>query len=103
MKIGELAQKTACPIETIRFYEQQGLLAMIARTGSNYRVYSDLHVARLRSIMRCRSLDMALDEIPELLKLNDAPTENCAEVNDLLDAHIGHVSERIRELCRLER
>lgn len=103
MKIGELAKKTGCPVETIRFYELQGLLDRVARTGSNYRVYSEGHVERLGFIMHCRRLDMALDEIREILKLDDEPGESCVEVKPILDSHIGHVSERIRELRQLER
>ena len=46
---------------------------------------------------------MTLDEIRVLLRFKDAPTENCLEVNELLDEHIGHVAERIRELRQLEK
>jgi len=102
MKIGELAQKTHCQVVTIRYYEKQGLLPITVRSEGNYRIYGDEHAERLRFIMHCRSLDMALDEIRALLEFKDAPTENCAEVNDLLDEHIGHVAERIRELRQLE-
>jgi DNA-binding transcriptional MerR regulator len=52
-------------------------------------------------IRHCRSLDMTLEEIRKLLKFRDAPHENCSEVNDLLDEHIGHVTHRIRELKSL--
>lgn len=103
MKIGELAQKTYCQVETIRYYEQQGLLPTTARSEGNYRIYGAEHAERLRFILHCRRLDMTLGEIRELLKLKDAPAENCAEVNQLLDAHVVHVAERIRELRQLER
>lgn len=103
MRIGELAEQTHCQVETIRYYEQQGLLPITARSEGNYRIYGDEHAERLRFIMHCRSLDMELDEIRALLKLKDAPAESCAEVNELLDAHIGHVATRIRELRQLER
>jgi Cd(II)/Pb(II)-responsive transcriptional regulator len=102
MKIGELAQKTDCQVETIRYYEKQGLLPITIRSEGNYRIYGDEHADRLRFILHCRSLDMASDEIRALLKVKDDPTENCAEVNDLLDEHIGHVAARIRELRHLE-
>ena len=102
MKIGELAAKANTQIETIRYYERQGLLPEPARSESNYRVYGDTHAERLSFIRHCRGLDMTLDEIRVLLKFKDAPTENCGEVNELLDAHIGHVAERINELRSLE-
>lgn len=102
MKIGELARATGTPPETIRYYEKEGLLAEPARTGSNYREYGDAHAARLSFIRHCRSLDMTLDEIRALLRFKDDPVGNCEAVNELLDEHIGHVAERIRELKRLQ-
>ncbi len=103
MKIGELAQKTGTQVETVRFYEKEGLLPKIGRTDGNYRVYSDTHVERLLFIRHCRSLDMTLDEIRILLHFKDMPDESCDRVNALLDEHIGHVAERIRDLKKLEK
>lgn len=103
MKIGELATATNTQVETIRFYERAGLLAEPRRSEGNYRMYGAAHAERLSFIRHCRGLDMTLDEIRVLLRLKDAPTENCREVNELLDEHIGHVAERVRELRQLER
>lgn len=103
MKIGELAAATQTPIETIRFYERELLLPTPERSAANYRVYTDAHIERLAFVRHCRSLDMTLDEIRVLLRFKDHPTDNCAEVNDLLDAHIGHVAHRIQELKLLEK
>ncbi|MBY4899251.1 Cd(II)/Pb(II)-responsive transcriptional regulator [Cupriavidus sp. AU9028] len=103
MKIGELAQATGTGVETIRFYERERLLPTPTRSSSNYRVYLSEHVDRLAFIRHCRSLDMTLDEIRVLLRFKDAPEEDCREVNSLLDAHIRHVTHRIRELKALER
>lgn len=102
MKIGELAHRTNTQVETIRFYEREGLLAEPSRSDSNYRIYGNEHTERLSFIRHCRGLDMTLDEIRVLLRFKDAPTENCREVNELLDEHIGHVAERIQELRKLE-
>ncbi|WP_138514941.1 Cd(II)/Pb(II)-responsive transcriptional regulator [Rhodoferax bucti] len=103
MKIGDLAKATATPVETIRYYEREGLLPPAARTEANYRHYAEAHTQRLQFVRHCRSLDMSLDEIRALLAFQDAPGDNCAEVNALLDAHIGHVAQRIRELRALEK
>lgn len=103
MKIGELARAARTQTETIRYYERAGLLPEAARTEANYREYETTHVERLAFIRHCRSLDMTLNEIRTLLQFKDAPTENCVEVNALLDEHIGHVAVRIRELKTLER
>ena len=103
MKIGELAATAHTQNETIRYYEREGLLGAPTRSDSNYRVYGAAHVERLSFIRHCRGLDMTLAEIRVLLKFKDAPTENCAEVNALLDRHIGHVAERVKELRSLEK
>lgn len=101
MKIGELASKAKCSAETIRYYEKEGLLPAAERSSSNYRSYGDGHLERLRFVRNCRALDMAHDEIRALLGLMDAPDTGCGAVNDLVDAHIGHVDRRIQELTDL--
>ncbi len=98
MKMGELADATGTQIETIRYYEREGLLPEPGRSTGNYRIYDRVHADRLSFIRHCRALDMNLDEIRVLLRFKDAPAENCAEVNALLDDHIGHVAARVREL-----
>lgn len=103
MKIGDLAKAAYTQSETIRYYERKGLLPEAARTESNYRTYDQSHVQRLAFIRHCRSLDMTLGEIATLLQFKDAPDANCADVNALLDAHIGHVNQRIKELKALEK
>lgn len=103
MKIGELATLTNTQVETIRFYERENLLAEPGRSEGNYRIYGEAHAERLSFIRHCRGLDMTLDEIRVLLRFKDAPTENCLEVNELLDEHIGHVAQRIKELRQLEK
>lgn len=103
MKIGELAHATGTGVETIRFYEREGLLAAPERSSGNYRVYTVHHLDRLAFIRHCRSLDMTLDEIRVLLRFKDAPHQNCDDVNGLLDGHIVQVAHRIRELKALER
>ena len=103
MRIGALAHDTGTPVETIRFYEREGLLPAAQRSDNNYRLYSVAHAERLAFIRRCRNLDMTLDEIRSLLRFKNAPSQDCGEVNALLDEHIGHVSKRIRELRALEK
>lgn len=102
MTIGTLAARAGCQVETIRYYEREGLLPKTRRSAGNYRLYGKPHVERLSFIRHCRSLDMTHQEIRALLKLRDMPTGNCTEVNALLDEHIGHVSLRIAELRGLE-
>lgn len=103
IKIGELAKKTGCLVETIRYYEREGLLPEPIRSDGNYRLYGNAHVERLRFIRQCRSLDMTLDKTRRLLNLRDAPEESCCEVNALIDEHISHVIDRIAELKALQK
>ena len=103
MKIGELAKAAGTQVETIRYYEREGLLPLANRTEGNYRVYDSAHAQRFAFIRHCRCLDMTLDEIRVLLRFKDAPKDNCGEVDQLLEAHITHVVTRIKELKLLER
>ena len=102
MKIGELAQVAQCTVETVRYYEKEGLLAEPGRTAGNFRVYGPQHLERLRFIRNCRALDMSHEEIHMLLGLADQPAEDCGAINTVFDQHIAHVDERIQELTHLK-
>jgi Cd(II)/Pb(II)-responsive transcriptional regulator len=102
MKIGELAKLTDAQVETIRYYEREGLLPAPARSDGNYRLYTQAHVERLTFIRNCRSLDMTLEEIRSLLNLRDSPQDQCENVNALIDEHIQHVNDRIASLQALQ-
>ena len=104
MKISELARATGTPVGTIRHYEREGLLPEPPRQADNgYRRYGEAHAERLGFIRQARALDMSLDEVRALLRLRDTPQAPCEAADALLDAHIGHVAARIRELRLLER
>lgn len=103
LKIGELAGQTGYTVEAIRHYERAGLMPKPARSAGNYRLYGSAHLERLQFIRRCRSLDMALDEIRALLAVHDEPDQSCGTVNAMLDLHITQVAERIAQLRALER
>eukprot|EP01031_Cornospumella_fuschlensis_P050385 gene50385-61643_t len=85
MKIGERARLTDGPVETIRYYEREGLLPEPSRSEGNYRQYTQAHVERLAFIRHCRSLDMTQQEIRELLRLRDSPEADCTAANRLID------------------
>lgn len=103
MQIGELSKATETAIETIRFYEREQLIPSAERTAGNYRIYSTSHLEQLRFIRNCRALDMSLEEIRELMELREQGDGNCHEVDLVLDRHLEHVSNRIKELRRLEK
>ncbi|PCB63057.1 Cd(II)/Pb(II)-responsive transcriptional regulator [Pseudomonas aeruginosa] len=103
MRIGELGKKADCLVQTVRFYESEGLLPEPARSEGNFRLYDEVHLQRLLFIRRCRAKDMTLDEIRQLLNLRDRPELGCGEVNALVDAHIAQVWTKMKELRALER
>jgi Cd(II)/Pb(II)-responsive transcriptional regulator len=103
MKIGELAARGGCDVQTVRFYEREGLLDEPERETSGYRRYADRHLKRLQFIRHCRSLDIPLPEVRELLKFAAQPEQSCAHVDTLLDEHIQRVRQRLAALRTLQR
>ncbi|WXL26830.1 Cd(II)/Pb(II)-responsive transcriptional regulator [Ectopseudomonas mendocina] len=101
MKIGELAKKAGCQVETIRYYERIGLLPKPSRTEANYRDYTTEQLEQIIFIRNCRSLDMSLEEIQQLQALRNLPDESCIGINSLVDTHIQHVEARINSLQAL--
>lgn len=103
MKIGELATLAGCDVQTVRYYEREGLLSAPARADSGYRRYEPRHLQQLQFIRHCRSLDIPLSEVRQLLALAAAPVSSCAQVNALLDGHIAQVARRLDALAALQR
>lgn len=101
MKIGQLSRAVGCTVETIRFYEQKGLLPKPERTMGGFRLYNNEHLQRLSFICYCRSLDMSLDEIKLLLSLEQQPQEQNQQAIYLLDKHIHDIGKRIHQLQHL--
>ena len=99
----QLARKTGCNLETIRYYEKVGLLPPPPRSGNGYRVYSPDLVRRLQFILRARDLGFAMDEIRSLLSLTDTGAQTCAEVMEKTQSHLDDVRCRIADLQRIER
>ena len=102
MKIGELAKATGCEVETIRYYEREGLLAAPPRSGSGYRQYAPREVEQLNFIRHCRSLDMPLADIRRLVDLAGDAVASCDEVDALVDGHIARVRSKLASLRALE-
>lgn len=102
MKIGVLARRSGCAVQTIRYYEREGLLPAAVRSEGNYRMYGTAELERLTFIRNCRGLDMSLAEIRRLLALRDGAADGCGDVNALVDAHIEHVRARIASLQGLQ-
>jgi len=103
MKIGELAARAGCDVQTVRFYEREGLLEEPQREASGYRRYDGRHLSRLNFIRHCRSLDISLAEVRQLLDFAAQPDQACAQVDELLDGHIALVRQRVQALEALEK
>lgn len=102
MKIGELSKTTGCSIQTIRYYEKEGLLSTPERTEGNYRLYGERALKELEFIKHCRSLDIPLTDVKRLMELKNKPEESCASVNKLIAQQLALVNNRMRELKTLK-
>ena len=102
LMIGQLARRTRTKVETIRFYEKNGLLPAPSRTGGNYRAYELVHLSRLSFIRRARELGFSLDQIREFLKLADDRSQSCAAVDAIAREHRKEVERKIEDLTALK-
>lgn len=101
--IGVLSGQTGVNIETIRYYEREGLLPHPPRTPGGHRCYSNDHVKRLTFIRRSRELGFSMAEIRDLLALVDGQSYTCGEVKALTLEHAEMVRSKIADLQRMER
>ena len=99
--IGELGRRTRCKVQTIRWYEEVGLLPAPARTEGGHRVYGQPHLARLDFIRHAREFGFGLDAVRSLLALADRPDQGCEEAHALASAHLAAVEEKLRRLAAL--
>ena len=100
LTIGKLAKQAEVGVDTVRYYERQGLLPQVKRGLSGYRLYSQQHVDRLSFIRRAKTLGFSLQDIAELLELN-APTGDRAEVKRVSEQRLKSIDLKIRELTAI--
>ena len=103
LSIGQLAKRAGVGVETVRFYEREGLLAEPQRRQSGYRQYQSDTVDRLLFIRRAKELGFTLKEIKELLSLRVDEGKTCADVRQQAEAKIADIEDRIRSLQRMKR
>ena len=101
--IGELSERTGVRIETIRYYEQIGLLPAPPRSSGNHRIYEDDHRRTLSFVRRARGLGFSPDEIRTLLVLARNDGLACGKVQALTELHLADIRHKIRDMTRLER
>jgi len=102
MKIGELSKKSGCSIQTIRYYEREGLLLNPNRSEGNFRLYDSKALKQLEFVKHFRSLDISLNDIKRLIELKNKPEESCSSVNALIDQQLALVNKRMKELRALK-
>ena len=96
--IGELARAADVPTSTVRYYERQRLLRPSGRSVSNYRLYSQEDLERLRFIRAAQATGFTLGDITKLLR--PAP---CGKVQTLIEERLGQVAARMKELRHVQR
>lgn len=101
--IGRLAKQAGVNIDTIRYYERNGLLPAPARRASGYREYDVVDLDRLRFIQRAKELGFTLAEVGELLSLTAARGTDMRGVKRKAEARLEHVEHKIKELQRVRR
>lgn len=100
--IGQAAKLSGVNIETIRYYEREGIVPAADRSTSGRRLYDDAAIARLRFIRRCRDLGFPISDVRALLDLSSNAAKHCDDVREISERHLSGVRERLADLRELE-
>lgn len=100
--IGELAKRADTKVQTIRYYEDIGVMPKANRAANNRRIYNDTHMERLTFIRHSRELGFSLDDIRNLLELSDQPDRPCEEADVIARKHLDAVERKIASLQVLQ-
>lgn len=103
LSTGELAKQGGVNLESIRFYEREGLLAKPPRTAAGYRVFAESDARRVRFIKRAQELGFSLREIKELLALRFEAGTTCCDVRQKAQAKLTDIDRKIGDLRRMKR
>lgn len=101
LMIGDLAKRTGTKVNTIRFYEDIGLMPEAARTSGGRRTYGEGQVRQLGFIRHARELGFSVDEIRSLIALSADPDQDCHEAGAIARRHLASVEDRITRLVAL--
>lgn len=99
LTIGLLARRAAVNVETVRYYQRRGLLAVPATPPGTVRRYSADSVQRLCFIKRAQQLGFTLDEIRQLLKLSEA--NRCSLACGVAERRLADIERRISDLAAM--
>lgn len=101
-QIGKVARQTQLSVDTIRFYEKEGLLRAPVRNEAGYRLYSEADIRQLLFIREAQELGFSLDEISELLLIQDHRTGACTHVRDVIEQRLMAVRGKLESLKSIE-
>ncbi|RPE81675.1 heavy metal-responsive transcriptional regulator [Vulcaniibacterium tengchongense] len=101
MQIGQLAKRAGVSIDTVRYYERQGVLPPAPRQASGYRRYDEQDLARLRFLRRAKALGFTLNEIQELLALSGRRDGDMAALKAAASEKLADVERKLAELARI--
>ena len=103
LAIGDLARLTGTKVNTIRFYEEGGLLPQAERTAAGRRIYRDADTRRLAFIRQSRNLGFPLDAVRELLTLADDANQPCEAIDRIARVHLSEIDRKIADLSALRK
>ncbi|MTI18640.1 MerR family transcriptional regulator [Rhodobacteraceae bacterium RKSG542] len=99
--IGDLAKRTGTSVQTIRHYEEKGLIAAPPRTEGGQRRYDETHLKQLTFIRHSRDMGFSLQKIQSLLQLSAEPGAFCASADNIAREHLAKIEDQIRRLTVL--
>ncbi|MGE4502284.1 MAG: heavy metal-responsive transcriptional regulator [Thiomicrospira sp.] len=102
LMIGKLAQLAQVKTDTVRYYEQLGLIHPAQRSASGYRLYNQISVERLGFIRRAQALGFTLEEIKELIELHQQPTAQCDDIGQRATLKINQINLRVADLLQIK-
>jgi len=103
MKIGALSKAVGCHVETVRYYEKEGLLPPATRAANGYGEYSDTHLKLLRLIRHAKGLGFSQTQMRELVRLTRKQDSACDEVHQLTLAQLSVIAEKLRALRKMQK
>ena len=102
LRIGEVAKNSHVGVETVRFYEREGLISLPKRSVSGYRQYSESVIKQIQFIQHAKTLGFSLKEIRELIKLKNTRDARCKSIKATAKAKIADIQEKIDSLERMK-
>ena len=100
--IGEAARQSGVSIETIRYYEREGIVPAPGRSSTGRRLYARDEIGRLRFVKRCRDLGFAIAEIRSLMEMAGGTESSCTDAGRLGRAQLAETRKKLAELAQLE-